>query len=113
MCTPSPSTLTDYLRTGDARPTHLILLDHMDWMGTAFPDALAEEWEVILEHAAPGARVLFRSAEVDPGFLDAVHVGETPLRDLLTWHRELAAELHTQDRVGTYASFWIGDLVER
>ncbi len=102
--------VTDYLQSMDSRPTHLVLLDHMDWMGTAFPDALAEEWATIQQVAAPGARVLFRSGERVPRFLDGVHVDGTPIRDLLRFHPDLADELHLKDRVGTYMSFWIGDL---
>jgi len=104
------TTLTEYFRSGAARPTHLILLDHMDWMGTAFPQALVAEWEAMLEVSAPGARVIFRSGEAQPGFLDEVKLRGLPLREHADWHIERAQELHELDRVGTYASFWIGDL---
>lgn len=107
---PVTTMLTDHLRSGKTRPTHLILLDHMDWMGTAFPQSLAAEWEAILEVSAPGARVLFRSGEVDPTFLDDVKVMGRPIREHVDWKQDRMAELHKLDRVGTYASFWIGDL---
>ena len=106
----STTLITDYLRSGAARPSHLVLLDHMDWMGTAFPDSLVEEWEAILDVSEPGARILFRSGEKDPAFLDKVQVRGRSLRDTLDWNHELASELHPMDRVGTYASFWIGNL---
>ncbi|MFT7518853.1 MAG: S-adenosylmethionine-diacylglycerol 3-amino-3-carboxypropyl transferase [Kiritimatiellia bacterium] len=108
---PTTTMVTDYLRSGAVKPTHLVLLDHMDWMGTAFPEALAEEWTAIVDHAVPGARVLFRSGETTPEFLDNVRVHGTRLWDLLQWDQVKAAELHKLDRVGTYASFWIGDIV--
>ena len=60
--------------------------------------------------SSPGARVLFRSGESDPGFLDAVTVRGQTIRELANWQLDRAEELHQQDRVGTYASFWIGDL---
>jgi S-adenosylmethionine-diacylglycerol 3-amino-3-carboxypropyl transferase len=34
----------------------------------------------------------------------------TPLPSLLTYHRELADQLHQLDRVHTYGSFYIADL---
>jgi S-adenosylmethionine-diacylglycerol 3-amino-3-carboxypropyl transferase len=102
--------LTDWLRQSASRPTHLVLLDHMDWMGTAFPDALVEEWEAILDHAAPGARVLFRSGTAAPPFLERCEVRGKPLQEHLTLHPELAEELTKQDRVHTYRGFFIADL---
>jgi len=102
--------ITDYLRSGAATPTHLVLLDHMDWMGTAFPESLAEEWEAIFDVASPAARILFRSGEKDPAFLDEVRVRGRSLRESLDWDLDLAKRLHPNDRVGTYASFWISNL---
>lgn len=107
---PVTDMLTRYLNSGAAKPTHLVLLDHMDWMGTAFPESLTEEWEAILTHSETGARVLFRSGEVTPRFLDDVEVRGKPIREAADWNPELSASLHPRDRVGTYASFWIGDL---
>ena len=64
--------------------------------------ALEEEWRLILANAAPGARILLRSAAMEPDFfpefvLKSVH-----------FDREKAAEVQAIDRVGTYGSTWIG-----
>jgi S-adenosylmethionine-diacylglycerol 3-amino-3-carboxypropyl transferase len=49
-------------------------------------------------------------------FLDRVNVSTNgfirKLPELLTLHPELAAELHAQDRVHTYGSFYIADLTD-
>ena len=84
----------------------------MDWMSSYYPDALAEEWDEILSHATPSARIIFRSAHASPGYLDLVAVGpeRAPLRERLVYHRDLAEELQRQDRVHTYAGFHIADL---
>lgn len=110
---PVTSTLTDYLRDRSPRPSHCVLLDHMDWMGSAYPRHLAEEWHWLMHRARPGARVLFRSGAREPGFLDmpVSSAGESrPMRDWLRFDRDLADRLHPLDRVHTYSSFHIGDL---
>jgi S-adenosylmethionine-diacylglycerol 3-amino-3-carboxypropyl transferase len=91
-----------------------VLLDHMDWMSHAQPEALAEEWEGILDKARPGARVIFRSAAPRVTYLDHLRVRHrgrpTELGRLLRYDRALAAALHERDRVHTYGSFSIADL---
>ena len=56
------ATLTEFLRRTAPGLTKLVLLDHMDWLSHAQPQALADEWTAILAKASPGARVIFRSA---------------------------------------------------
>ncbi|MFO0927432.1 MAG: BtaA family protein [Gemmataceae bacterium] len=108
------ATLTDFLRTVEPGLTRFVLLDHMDWMSSVHPQALVDEWNAILAAAAPGARVIFRSAGLRVNFLDHLQVThggrERELRDLLRYHPDLAAELHKKDRVHTYGSFHIADL---
>jgi S-adenosylmethionine-diacylglycerol 3-amino-3-carboxypropyl transferase len=112
---PHTSTVTQWLRSHQTRVSRFVLLDHMDWMGTYYPHALADEWGAILDRAAPAARVLFRSGARQPAFLDEVQVSGNdgalkPLRRHLRFHPELAARLDREDRVHTYASFHIADL---
>lgn len=107
-------TLTSHLRD-DPRPVNrLVLLDHMDWMSHAMPEALAEEWQWILRRATPGAIALFRSAHPSPAFLDQVqvpHAGQQrSLRGWLSLDDALAQRLTEQDRVHTYAGFHIAHL---
>lgn len=108
------ATLTDHLRR-DARPvSRLVLLDHMDWMSNAMPEALAEEWHWLLRRATPGAIALFRSAHPRPRFLDQVQVDyagqQRPLRAWMQLDAPLAEALTRQDRVHTYAGFHIATL---
>ncbi len=105
------TTVTDFLRSTDERITRFVLLDHMDWMSTCHPVALEEEWDAILERAAPAARILLRSAQARPAWLDAVRAGpqRRPLRELLRFRDELAEALQPRDRVHTYAGFVIAD----
>lgn len=103
--------ITDFLRGHEQPITRFVLLDHMDWMSSYYPQALAEEWELILRRAAPGARILLRSAHAQPAYLDTLRVGANalPLRQVLNFQDELAQSLHQHDRVHTYAGFVIAD----
>lgn len=112
--TPHTSTVTELLLGTRPRISKFVLLDHMDWLGSFKPEALREEWAALLECAAPGARAIFRSAHARPAYLDSLTVpgagGGRNLRELLTFHPELAARLTRDDRVHTYAGFHIADV---
>ena len=87
-----------------------ILLDHMDWMGSAYPEALREEWQQILRTAVGNrSQILFRSGSHNPGFLASTQPFDTEqsLNDLLSFDGDTANRLHQLDRVHTYASFHI------
>lgn len=105
------TTVTDFLHTTDDRISRFVLLDHMDWMSSYHPAALDEEWEAILANAAPRARILLRSAQSHPAWLQGVRVGarRRPLADILVFNDALADRLHRHDRVHTYAGFVIAD----
>jgi len=106
--------VTEFLRECREPVSRFVLLDHMDWMSSYLPAALAEEWRYILERAAPGARVIFRSAHAEPRYLESVEVpgagGRGPVLEHLSFQRQLAASLQAADRVHTYAGFHIADL---
>ncbi len=104
-------TVTHFLQGTRQRISRFVLLDHMDWMSSYYPEALAEEWDAIRERAVPGARVIFRSAHREPGYLDGLRLRDgRALRDLLEFHRGLSASLQPLDRVHTYAGFHIADM---
>jgi S-adenosylmethionine-diacylglycerol 3-amino-3-carboxypropyl transferase len=104
------STVTEFLRSGSEPVSKFVLLDHMDWMASHDAAALRDEWHAILERAAPGARIIFRSANARPAYLERLELRSGRLRFLLDWHDALAARLQAQDRVHTYAGFHIADV---
>jgi S-adenosylmethionine-diacylglycerol 3-amino-3-carboxypropyl transferase len=110
------SSILAFVRQHPGEITRFVLLDHMDWL-TRDParKVLTEEWQAIVDKAAPQARILWRSAGLNGEFVNSlpVRVGQRlqPLGELLRYHRELAAELHQKDRVHTYGSFCIADVV--
>ncbi|HTY98412.1 MAG TPA: BtaA family protein [Rhodocyclaceae bacterium] len=109
---PRTCTITEFLRDNDRPVSKFVLLDHMDWMASYYPEALIEEWRWILARATPGARLIFRSAHRRPRYLEALRVGDARrnLRELLEFRDALATALHPLDRVHTYAGFHIADV---
>lgn len=91
-----------------------ILLDHMDWLYHNAKDVLASEWQAIVDRAAPGAKIIWRSASLEVDFVDPIEVtvnGEqAKVRELLSYNPEMAARLHPIDRVNTYGSFYIAEI---
>jgi len=101
--------------TNDPRPiSRFVLLDHMDWLSTRRLPLLAQEWQWIVRRAAPGARILWRSAGLRTEFVDRTKIvvegRPREIGDLLHYDRPLAEQLHPQCRVHTYGSFHIADL---
>lgn len=96
------STLLTFLKRNPGRYSHFVLLDHQDWMADKRPDLLAEEWKQILKNAAPGARILFRSAGSSLDFLP-----NFIYRDV-DFQPEQTEVAHQNDRVGTYESTHLG-----
>jgi S-adenosylmethionine-diacylglycerol 3-amino-3-carboxypropyl transferase len=112
------STHTDsvqgFLEKHDGLISRYILLDHMDWLSDQFFPLLQSEWQAIVDRAAPGARLIWRSGGLRTDFIEEVQVnrnGEIQnVSPLLSYNRELASELHEKDRVHTYGSFYIAEL---
>jgi S-adenosylmethionine-diacylglycerol 3-amino-3-carboxypropyl transferase len=105
------TTVARFLQAHDAPISRFVLLDHMDWMSSYHPDALVEEWEAIRARAAPGARILLRSAQARPTYLEQVRIGpgRQRLRDTFRFMDGEAAALQPYDRVHTYPGFVIAD----
>ena len=97
-------TLTDFLRQYPGRYSHYILLDHQDWMAGNAPEALEEEWELILQNSLPGTKILFRSAGLDHGFLPRA------AKQALRFFACRTDNLHVTDRVGTYGSLHFAEV---
>jgi S-adenosylmethionine-diacylglycerol 3-amino-3-carboxypropyl transferase len=90
-------TLTDFLRSTDQQFSVFVLLDHMDWLSTQ-PRLLEEEWRSIIDHAEPGARIIYRSGSVTCDYIPEF------ARRHLQFQSDRTTEPHSRDRVGTYAS---------
>ncbi|MDX2225868.1 MAG: BtaA family protein [Verrucomicrobiae bacterium] len=99
------STMANFLRENPGSYSHYVLLDHQDWLAAHMPEALNEEWKLILQNSRPGTRILMRSASpvIDfiPGFA----------RRHLKMDEALAGRLHILDRVGTYGSTLFAEIV--
>ena len=110
------STILDYLQSTKRGYSHYILLDHMDWLAEHHAEILQQQWQAIVDHADPGACILWRSAALEVEFVDPLEVEvagrKHRLGDLLHYQTDLAAELHAKDRVNTYGSFYIARLVK-
>lgn len=105
---PHTATITAFLRDHAGRISRFVLLDHMDWMASHAPAALAEEWQYIFARMTPDARLIFRSAHADPAYLHELVVpGVGRLQEHLSFDTALAHRLNAEDRVHTYAGFHI------
>lgn len=109
------NTITNFLENCQDRISRFVLLDHMDWLSQYNHEELQKEWQTIMDRASEKTRILFRSGAFQVEYLDAVPVfyqgKERLLQDLLRYDTELADQLHPRDRVQTYGSFYIADLV--
>lgn len=92
------ATLSQFLQNKPGQYTHFVLLDHQDWMAAHNRPALEEEWSLILDNAAPNAKILLRSAAETVDFIPA------NVLDKLHFASEKVARIQSTDRVGTYAS---------
>jgi len=92
--------MTDFLaRSADGTVQGFVLLDAQDWMT---PEQLTALWQQISRCAAPGARVIFRTA-ADERLLP----GKVP-EDILsgwTYHAARSVELNARDRSSIYGAF--------
>ncbi|XZE53346.1 DUF3419 family protein [Planctomycetaceae bacterium SH139] len=108
------ATVQSFLAQHDATVSRFVLLDHMDWLYERHPQSLADEWQSIVDRAAPNSRVLWRSAALRVDFVDSLSIRangrQVTVGELLHYHPELAAELHARDRVNTYGSFYVADI---
>ncbi len=98
-------TLSDFLYSHPGNYSHFVLLDHQDWLATHNPAALLREWQLIFANSRPGAKVLLRSASPQLDFLPQ------SVRDRLRFQPEVTTPLHQLDRVGTYASLHLAEIM--
>ncbi|MBQ9455767.1 MAG: BtaA family protein [Thermoguttaceae bacterium] len=102
--------------SGGVKISRFILLDHMDWLANNHFEWLVSEWESILERAADQTRILWRSGGYRTDFLEKVEIDfgkgvKEKITDHFQMHEEETARLHELDRVHTYGSFHVADLI--
>ena len=96
------TTLSRFLEENPGEYSHFVLLDHQDWLAGNQPEALKEEWRLILENSRPGTRILMRSAAKEIRFFPDF------VEEKVFFDEAAAAQAHRLDRVGTYASVYLG-----
>lgn len=108
------TTVESFLRGTEEKISRFILLDHMDWLSTFRYKALESEWQAIVDSAAPETKIIYRSGGTKVEYVEPIKVevegSQKTMGDLMTFHPELASELHEKDRVHTYGCFYIADL---
>lgn len=107
--------VTSFLESHRASITRFAMLDHFDWYHGRKHAELEAEWQAIVDKAAPGARLIWRSMGADTHFVDQARVcyqgRPRKVGELLRYQPALSAELFATDRTRTYQSFQIADLV--
>lgn len=95
-------TIADFLKENPGSYSHYVLLDHQDWLADNNVPALEEEWRLILQNSHPGTRILLRSAAQKVNFFPKF------VLERLEFENDLTQKTHAEDRVGTYASVYLG-----
>jgi S-adenosylmethionine-diacylglycerol 3-amino-3-carboxypropyl transferase len=90
--------VSGFLEKNPGKYSHFVLLDHQDWMIKNDRIALEKEWELILDNAAPNAKILMRSAANEIDFIPDF------VQSKIKIHSDEMAKYHALDRVGTYGS---------
>ena len=99
------NTVSGFLNANPGAYSHFVLLDHQDWLAWHDLPALMTEWRRIFSNSRPGTRILLRSAGPDLGFLPS------SVTDRLRFFPELTRPLHRVDRVGTYGSLHLAEVI--
>jgi S-adenosylmethionine-diacylglycerol 3-amino-3-carboxypropyl transferase len=96
------ASMTDTLQgMNPASVDRVVLLDAQDWMSDQQLNAL---WSAITRAAAPGARVIFRTAGRDTILPGRVDQG---LLSKWTYQEKQSSDLHAQDRSSIYGGFHV------
>lgn len=108
------ASLQQFLLGYQGHISRFVLLDHMDWLSSDLLPVLQAEWQALMDRACQGARMIWRSGGLRTDFVDRLRVTyrgmEREVGELLRYQTALAAQLHAQDRVHTYGSFYIAEL---
>ena len=106
--------VSDFLMQHEGPISRFVLLDHMDWLAANCREELNREWHWLVRRADRPARVIWRSAATEIDFLNPIEVQvdrrTVLLKEIMSYQTERARNLHTQDRVHMYGSFYVADL---
>lgn len=107
-------TVRKFLENHEGEISRFVLLDHMDWLWKDPNRELTSEWQAIVDKASRHARIIWRSGGTNTDFVNALEVERAGqsirIDELLNFRHEKATQLHRQDRVHTYGSFYIADV---
>ncbi len=98
-------TLSKFLKQNPGKYTHFVLLDHQDWLASHEPQTLKEEWQLLLDNSRSGSKILMRSAIDDINFIPDT------VKPSLKFFPERTDDLHKLDRVGTYGSLLLAEVL--
>lgn len=98
-------TIAEFLKRHPGPYSHFVLLDHQDWMARHDPQALQEEWRLILKNSQRGSKILMRSASAEINYFPS------PVKSAVRFFPELTTKLHQTDRVGTYGSLYLAEVL--
>lgn len=96
------TTVSDYLVDNPGLYSHFILLDHQDWLASNCPEELEREWKLILKNSKPGTKIILRSAAKEIDFFPDFVLKQ------VDFDQQKTKAIHDLDRVGTYASVYLG-----
>lgn len=99
------TSVSDFLECNPGQYTHFVLLDHLDWLAANRDSELHREWNLILANSVPGTLILFRSAGNGSGIVPE------NLRKHFKQPYESEKLGHAFDRVGTYASLHVLEVI--
>jgi S-adenosylmethionine:diacylglycerol 3-amino-3-carboxypropyl transferase len=104
------ATLAEFLSSTEEKVDKFALLDHTDWLGGADRSELVREWDGIIRTASDRARIIFRTAGPDAGYLQNLPLtshGRPAMWQECVRFELLGGELHQNDRVSIYGNFYI------
>lgn len=95
--------LVEHLQQSDSSYSHVILLDHMDWLAKYDPQALEMTWKHLIRRTRSHSLILFRTAFSDISFLpDFIH-------DKIELRQVDPGYIADHDKVGTYTGTWLAE----
>lgn len=96
------TSISQFLQHNPGKYSHFVLLDHQDWLASNDVEELENEWRLILQNSKKGTKILMRSAAAQIDFFPDF------VKERVHFQQEEILDIHQEDRVGTYASVYLG-----